>query len=278
MNSNYCLGNALVNIVGNKMLQVIPTASDEDSIRLLSATITLANKVEDLIRRNNKWYQSLVRSFDEKKKNKSSAEEENGKVKLKLVDFKNQEVKYYEKIRGLEFMVEARGDRIECLINELELLKKEKEGLKRKLTAFQSASKDLDSLLESQRSNKNKEGLGYSNVPSPPTQVYSPPKKDLSWTGIPEFTDDTVTDYSRPSPAIESTSNNVQNINSSVTKTESSPSTISSKPFIKFVKAAGKPIKDKIDKVETAKKPIVKYAKQYRKPSKKSTIRGNQRN
>nr|GEX08705.1 hypothetical protein [Tanacetum cinerariifolium] len=51
-----------------------------------------------------------------------------------------------------------------------------------------------------------------------------------------EFADDTITDYSRPSPAIESTSDDVQNRNPSVTETEASPSTISSKPFIKFVK------------------------------------------
>nr|GEU34940.1 hypothetical protein [Tanacetum cinerariifolium] len=114
------------------------------------------------------------------------------------------------------------------------LLKKEKEGLESKLTGFQPASKDLDSLLESQRLDKNKEGLGYSDVP--PAQVYSPPKKDLSWTGLPEFADDTVTDYSRPSPAIESTSDDVQNRNPSVTETEASPNIISSKPFIKFVK------------------------------------------
>nr|GEZ69970.1 ubiquitin hydrolase [Tanacetum cinerariifolium] len=34
----------------------------------------------------------------------------------------------------------------------------------------------------------------------------------------------------------------------------------------------------KIDKVKTTKKPNVKYAEQYRKSSKKSTVRGNQRN
>nr|GFD41036.1 hypothetical protein [Tanacetum cinerariifolium] len=48
-----------------------------------------------------------------------------------------------------------------------------------------------NSLLESQRLDKNKEELGYIVVPPPPAQVYSPPKKDLSWTGLPEFTDDT---------------------------------------------------------------------------------------
>nr|GEY95262.1 hypothetical protein [Tanacetum cinerariifolium] len=69
-----------------------------------------------------------------------------------------------------------------------------------------------------------------------------------------------------------------QNRNPSVTETEASPSTISPKPFIKFVKANDSPTKRKTDKIETAKKPPVKYAKQYRKPTKKPNVRGNQRN
>nr|GEZ48185.1 hypothetical protein [Tanacetum cinerariifolium] len=96
-------------------------------------------------------------------------------VESRLVEFKNQEDKYCEKKRGLEFMVEARANRIECLTNELELLKKENEGLESKLTGFQSASKDLDSLLESQRSDKNKEGLGYNAVP-PCSSLFSSQK------------------------------------------------------------------------------------------------------
>nr|GEZ48064.1 hypothetical protein [Tanacetum cinerariifolium] len=157
------------------------------------------------------------------------------------------------------------------------LLKKEKDTLETKLTGFQTASKDLDSLLESQRLDKNKEGLGYSAIPPPPTQVYSPPKKDMSWTGLFKFKDDTVTDYSRPSPAIESTSDDAQNRNPSVTETEASPSTISPKPFIKFVKATDRSTEAKTAKVETA-KPAVKYAAMYSKPSKSSKLRGNQRN
>nr|GEW74975.1 hypothetical protein [Tanacetum cinerariifolium] len=74
---------------------------------------------------------------------------------------------------------------------ELELIKKEKEGVDGKLEGFLTASKDLDNLIKSQRSDKNKEGLGYSVVLPPITQIYSSPKKDLSWTGLPEFADDT---------------------------------------------------------------------------------------
>nr|GFD00359.1 hypothetical protein [Tanacetum cinerariifolium] len=113
-------------------------------------------------------------------------------VEARLVEFKENKVKYYEIIRVLERDVEIRDNKIEYLKNELEQIKKEKESLDNKLTGFENASKDLDNLLESQRSDKNKEVLGYSAVLPPPTQIYSPPKKDLSWTGLPEFVDDTV--------------------------------------------------------------------------------------
>nr|GEU32565.1 putative ribonuclease H-like domain-containing protein [Tanacetum cinerariifolium] len=53
-----------------------------------------------------------------------------------------------------------------------------------------------------------------------------------------------------------------------VAETEASSSTILSKPAIKFVKATHRPTETKTDKVETAKKPAVKYAELYRKTSK----------
>nr|GEV10971.1 reverse transcriptase domain-containing protein [Tanacetum cinerariifolium] len=128
-------------------------------------------------------------------------------VEARLVEFKNKEIKFCEKIRGLEFNVECKNNRIERLTNELEELKKEKECLKSKLT------------------------------------VYSPPKKDMSWTGLHEFANDTITDYSRPSPSIETDCADV-----------------------------------KTNKVEAARKPSVKYAKMYRNTSKSPKVRGNQRN
>nr|GFA46672.1 hypothetical protein [Tanacetum cinerariifolium] len=84
---------------------------------------------------------------------------------------------------------------------------------------------------KSQRSDKNKDILRYNAVPPPPAQLYSSPKKDLSWTGLVEFANDTVTDYSRPSPNVESTSGDDQNRNPSVSETIATP--ITPKPFIK---------------------------------------------
>nr|GFB10458.1 hypothetical protein [Tanacetum cinerariifolium] len=152
-------------------------------------------------------------------------------------------------------------------------LKKENEGLDSKLTSFKSASKDLDSLLESQRSDKNKEGLGYSVVHLPPTQVYSPPKKDMSWTGLPEFANDIITDYTRPFLSVESNPNDLQNNSSSVFEIGESNGSILSKPEIKFVKAADSLTVVKANKDETVRKTSVKYVEMYRKTSKRSNVK-----
>nr|GEW36685.1 hypothetical protein [Tanacetum cinerariifolium] len=206
--------------------------------RLLSATITLSNKAED-----------PINSFPQVVSELGLAQ-----VEERLAKLRNREVKYYKRIRGLELEVEFKTNSPECLAKKLETLKKEKEWLYGKLAGFQIASKDLDSLLESQRLDKNKEGLGYSVVPPPPAQLYSPPKKDLSWTGHPEFADDTITDYSRPSPTIESNTDDT-NRNSFVSETRESPK------------------RPTTDKVETTKKPAIKYAELYRKTTKRLGVK-----
>nr|GEU30636.1 retrovirus-related Pol polyprotein from transposon TNT 1-94 [Tanacetum cinerariifolium] len=101
-------------------------------------------------------------------------------VEGRLVEQKEREVKYIEKIRTLEFYNESNNKCIEKLKKKLETLKEEKEGVDGKLVGLLTASKDLDNLIKSQRSDKNKEGLGYSVVPPPIAQIYSSPKKDLS--------------------------------------------------------------------------------------------------
>nr|GFB03476.1 ribonuclease H-like domain-containing protein [Tanacetum cinerariifolium] len=135
---------------------------------------------------------------------------------------------------------------------------------------------DLDNLIESQRSDKSKEGLGYTVVPPPTAQLYLSPKKDLSWTGLPECADDTVTDYSRPSPTVESSSEEDQNKNHFAFENVASP--ITPKQFVKFVKAIDSQSKSKTDEKETPEKPPVKDTEKYRKPNKKPNVRGNQRN
>nr|GFD24760.1 hypothetical protein [Tanacetum cinerariifolium] len=93
--------------------------------------------------------------------------------------------------------------------------------------------KALDKELE-ERFDQVKKGVGYNAVPPPAADLYISSKKDLSWTGLPEFMEDTVTNYSRPSPTIASTSAEVQNKDSSNSEDVASPNP--PKPFVKFVK------------------------------------------
>nr|GEU55369.1 ubiquitin hydrolase [Tanacetum cinerariifolium] len=168
-------------------------------------------------------------------------------VEARLVEFKTQEIKFCEKIRGLEFNVKNKNIIIENLMNELEQIKKEKEGLDSKLTGFESAPKDPDTLLESQRSDKNKEGLH-------------------------EFADDTITDYSMPFPSKESNTSDLQNSNSSISEHGESLESILSKPMIKFVKAA-ECAEVKTKKVKAVRKPAIKYAEMYRNTSKSPKVK-----
>nr|GEY93791.1 hypothetical protein [Tanacetum cinerariifolium] len=157
-------------------------------------------------------------------------------VESRLVEYKERKIKYIEKIRTFEFYDEGKVEYIETLKKELEILKEEKEVVDGKLAGLLSSLKNLDNLIESQRSDKSKEGLGYTAVPPPVAQLYLSPKKDLSWTGLPEFADDTVTDYSRPSPTVKSSSEEDQNKNPSAFENVASP--ITPKQFVKFVKAS----------------------------------------
>nr|GEW43331.1 ribonuclease H-like domain-containing protein [Tanacetum cinerariifolium] len=172
-------------------------------------------------------------------------------VEAILVEFKTQEIKFREKIRGLEFNLKNKNIKTERITNELKQTKKEKEGLDSKLIGFESASKDLDTLLGSQRSDKNKEGLGYSSVPLL---------------------------LLKPSPSIKSNSSDLQNSNSSVSEHGESSKSIMSKHMIKFVKAADRLTDIKTNKVEADRKPSIKYAEMYRNTHKSPKVRGNQRN
>nr|GEV97627.1 retrovirus-related Pol polyprotein from transposon TNT 1-94 [Tanacetum cinerariifolium] len=90
-------------------------------------------------------------------------------------------------------------------------------------------------------------------------------------TGLPKFADDTITNYSRPSPSKESNSSDF-----SFSENEESSESILSKPMIKFVKATDSPTVIKTNKVETVKKPSVKYVEMYRDTHK--SPKGNSQN
>nr|GFC40198.1 hypothetical protein [Tanacetum cinerariifolium] len=102
------------------------------------------------------------------------------KLERRLTEYKEREVKYIEKIKILEMYRASNLDSIKILTKELDEVKLEKDGLDEKLAGLLKASKNLDHLIKSQRSDQVKEGVGYNAVPPPPANLYLYPKKDLS--------------------------------------------------------------------------------------------------
>nr|GFC44639.1 hypothetical protein [Tanacetum cinerariifolium] len=192
----------------------------------------------------------------------------------RLTEYKEREEIYIVKIRTLEMYRASNLNSIKILTKELEEVKLEKDGFDGKLAGLLKASKNLDHLIESQRFDQVKKGVGYNAVPPPAADLYLSPKKDLSWTGLPKFVDDTVTDYSRPSPTVVITSAEGQNKDSYTTEDVASPNP--PKPFVKFVKPKDSQPESNPKDQETPKKSQVKYAEQYRHSNKRP--KGNQRN
>ncbi|GJX32847.1 ribonuclease H-like domain-containing protein [Tanacetum coccineum] len=84
-------------------------------------------------------------------------------VEAQLVVHQKNEAVYEEKIAVLEFEVKDKGNAVTRLTNQLEQTLKEKEDLKAKLEQFETSSKNLNKLINSQISSKDKTGLGYGD-------------------------------------------------------------------------------------------------------------------
>ncbi|GJU29331.1 hypothetical protein Tco_1172920 [Tanacetum coccineum] len=166
-------------------------------------------------------------------------------VEARLVEFKINESKICEKIRVLERDLELKDYKIENLTIELEKVKKEIDGIDSKLEKFVNSSKNLDQMLETQRSVKDKTGLGR----------------------LPEFADNTVTDYTRPTPSVDVTNDvrsELDRNNLTVCEHGGTSSNDVSTPIINFMKESGCPNVIKINNTKKSRKLSVKYAEMYR--------------
>ncbi|GKD60652.1 ribonuclease H-like domain-containing protein, partial [Tanacetum coccineum] len=80
-----------------------------------------------------------------------------------LIVHQKNEVVYEEKITVLEFEVKDKSNAITRLKNQLDETLREKDDLKAKLEQFETSSKNLNKLINSQLSAKDKTGLGYGD-------------------------------------------------------------------------------------------------------------------
>ncbi|GJY02007.1 hypothetical protein Tco_0360159 [Tanacetum coccineum] len=136
-------------------------------------------------------------------------------VEEQLVFYKKNEVIFYEQLAVLKRDISYKDSEISMLKSELEKLKQEKECNQLKIENFDNAFKSLDKLIGSQIPDKSRKGVGfvsYNVVPPPPTWLFSPPKFDLSNSGLEEFQQPEFEGYGpKPSKSVSGdTSNEVR--------------------------------------------------------------------
>nr|GFA14656.1 hypothetical protein [Tanacetum cinerariifolium] len=196
---------------------------------------------------------------------KDPKEDEALKNHALVADEEEAPTEYALMLKVIERDIELKDNKIKYLNNEL------------KETDFLGSQK-LDKDIKGVRFNE------YCVVLPPPVQVYSPPKKDLSWIGKPEFIDDTVTNYTRLTPSID-VSKSVskeqeerwKSNHPSFVEQRGSSGNVVLRPMIKFVKESGCPNATKVNNTENARK-LMKYAEMYRNISQSLRVRENQRN
>ncbi|GJU79402.1 ribonuclease H-like domain-containing protein [Tanacetum coccineum] len=117
-----------------------------------------------------KTYEKLQKQFDEQRQTLSKANLEIiayqlglESVEAQLVVHQKNEAVYEEKIAVLEFKVKDKSNAITRLKNQLDETLREKDDLKAKLEQFETSSKNLNKLINSQISSKDKTGLGYGD-------------------------------------------------------------------------------------------------------------------
>ncbi|GJY44881.1 hypothetical protein Tco_0433094 [Tanacetum coccineum] len=217
-----------------------------------------------------------------------------------IVKYKEHEVLFSEEVALFKRSVGCKEYELGLLRTELEKVKQEKEGIDFKIAKFDKSAKDLNEMLESQITDKNKKGLGYNVVPPPhPLILNRPTNLDLSYSGLDEFKEPEVNMYGLrenvPKPTNncdKESDNSEENTDDSleqqqVAKQQVSDSKSSSTESpLKIDKETVKVLKEKFfhpaGKVETVKpkhsetpvKRTVRYAEMYRS----QRPRGNQRN
>ncbi|GJT52938.1 putative ribonuclease H-like domain-containing protein [Tanacetum coccineum] len=127
-------------------------------------------EVQSCFKNYVKTYEKLQKQFDEQRQTLSKANLEIvayqlglESVEAQLVIHQKNKVVYEEKIAVIEFEVKDKSNAVTRLKNQLDEILREKDDLKAKLEQFETSSKNLNKLINSQLSSKDKTGLGYGD-------------------------------------------------------------------------------------------------------------------
>ncbi|GJW96767.1 ribonuclease H-like domain-containing protein [Tanacetum coccineum] len=113
-------------------------------------------------------------------------------VEERLEFYKKNESVYVENINALKWDIQVGEITIGELRKKLEIFQEKKDDILFNVDKIENASKILNKIIESQILDNFKKGLGYNAVPPPLTGTFMPPKPDLSFTGLEEFTNEHV--------------------------------------------------------------------------------------
>ncbi|GKA93374.1 ribonuclease H-like domain-containing protein [Tanacetum coccineum] len=251
---------------------------------------------------NQKNMALMAFSDSEANFDKSSSTYKRGLATLEeqIIKYKEHEVRFSEEVDVLKRSVGCKEYELGQLRIEIEKVKQEKEGIDFKIAKFDKSAKDLDEMLESQRSNKTKQGLGYTAIPlTHPLILNRPTNLDLSSSGLAEFKEPEVNMYG-PRENVSQSANNCDKesdnseentddsleqhqvtkhqVSDSEISSTKSPSKVDKETFKdwkeKFFHPVGKVESDKPKHSETPVKRTIRYAEMYRS----QRPRGNQRN
>ncbi|GJZ05192.1 ribonuclease H-like domain-containing protein [Tanacetum coccineum] len=206
---------------GDVLRRIVPIETPENALVVQdgigsSSSSSLDYEVFTCSKACLKSYESLKEHFDKQKEQlkKSNLEIIGYQLGLesfeaRIVVYKKNEVVYEEDIAVLKYDVKVRDNSITELKNQLAEALREKDDLKLKLEMFETSSKNLTDLLNSQISNNSKvfesasdssvneikeennqindrfkKVEGYHAVPPPYTGNYMPSRPDLSFDGL----------------------------------------------------------------------------------------------
>ncbi|GJS13749.1 hypothetical protein Tco_0408221 [Tanacetum coccineum] len=219
-------------------------------------------------------YDNLLDKFNDTAFKASTYKRGLATLEEQIIKYKEHEVHFSKEVAVLKRSVGCKEFELGQLRIEIEKVKQEKEGIDLKIAKFDKSAKDIDEMLESQRSDKTKQGLGYTAVPPPhPLILNRPTTLDLSSSGLDEFKEHENTDDSLEQHQV--TKHQVSDRESSSTKSPFKVNKETVKDWKeKFFHPARKVESDKPKHSETPVKKTVRYAKMYRS----QRPRGNQRN
>ncbi|GKA74025.1 hypothetical protein Tco_0780327, partial [Tanacetum coccineum] len=140
----------------------------------------------------NTFFEQLLKDLKTSKLNGIAYKTGLESVEARLIVYKKNESVYEEDINVLKRKIHLREVAIIELRRKLELAQKQKDKIQLTVENFENSSKNLSKLIDCQIVDKCKTCLEYNAVPPPYTENFMPPKANLSFSGLEEFTSEPI--------------------------------------------------------------------------------------